>query len=405
MYGGQGRNRTYGVSYVTDLQNFVYIIHYKFESTMFNPNNNFLFSDTELQQAPFNSKILKCQCMLCGRLFCISKRGYLDSKRSNNLNAYKFCSSQCRQSSIKQYTSSVCETCGKLFDHSASKTHKRFCCRSCASKYSNKFSQTEDIKKQKSIKLTKFKPVKQTHNINKLYAKVKDVVDKLYETFNLSDIKNIACDSFRIHNSTFYKILKFYNIRPNNKFINTHNTTKIDICKRVLDITDRSVTCEDYRLTHDILKHAFYNDKLTPSQINSKYHLNLKQPTASLNKIFGFKFKHREMNKSKSQTVLNSIDWNTYHSLCQFRFDKSQYSKIDGFNLLKMYGMWSHDNPNGVARDHKISIKWGYDHNISPSIISHPANCEFIPFRENSSKGADCSITLSQLLTHIDKWS
>jgi len=61
-------------------------------------------------------------------------------------------------------------------------------------------------------------------------------------------------------------------------------------------------------------------------------------------------------------------------------------------------------NPDGVVRDHMVSRRYGYDNNIPPEIIGHPANCQFLSHRDNLSKGAGCSLTYEQLLTRIALW-
>ena len=46
----------------------------------------------------------------------------------------------------------------------------------------------------------------------------------------------------------------------------------------------------------------------------------------------------------------------------------------------------------------------GFKNNISPLIISHPANCQLISQRNNASKNRKSSITLEQLLQRIKEW-
>ncbi len=55
--------------------------------------------------------------------------------------------------------------------------------------------------------------------------------------------------------------------------------------------------------------------------------------------------------------------------------------------------------------DHKLSIYYGYSHNIAPDIIGHISNLEFVSWKENRTKGRKCSMSLSQLLIQIEKYN
>ena len=79
---------------------------------------------------------------------------------------------------------------------------------------------------------------------------------------------------------------------------------------------------------------------------------------------------------------------------------------VEGYDLLCTYGMYnSRKNPLGVVRDHIISIEFGFQNNIDPAIISHPANCRFITHKDNARKGMRCAVTLDELLERINKWN
>ena len=68
--------------------------------------------------------------------------------------------------------------------------------------------------------------------------------------------------------------------------------------------------------------------------------------------------------------------------MCSFTFSIKDYPDEFDLNLLKdkkMYSAANHgNNQNGVSRDHMYSCAEGFKHNISPLIISHPANCQLI---------------------------
>lgn len=66
------------------------------------------------------------------------------------------------------------------------------------------------------------------------------------------------------------------------------------------------------------------------------------------------------------------------------------------YNLRKRNGKTPHQ------LDHKFSMMEGFKQKISPEIIGCIHNLEYIPMKENHSKGARCSITLDELLAAIN---
>ena len=104
-------------------------------------------------------------------------------------------------------------------------------------------------------------------------------------------------------------------------------------------------------------------------------------------------------------TYDNKDEKELYYLKCAFRFGFDDLKRVEGFDLIQKYGMYSvPDNLDGVARDHMVSRYYGWTHNIPPEVISHPANCRIIKQRENSSKGKDCSITVEELYERIKNW-
>jgi hypothetical protein len=105
----------------------------------------------------------------------------------------------------------------------------------------------------------------------------------------------------------------------------------------------------------------------------------------------------------------NLTEYQKYYKECQFKFGLSDYPNEFDFNLIKKHGWYqakNHgDNLNGISRDHMISVKYGYENNISPEIIKHPANCKLMIHNENSSKWKACSITLKELNDKINNWN
>ena len=51
-----------------------------------------------------------------------------------------------------------------------------------------------------------------------------------------------------------------------------------------------------------------------------------------------------------------------------------------------------------------LSVKCGFDNNISPEILKHPANCKLMLHRDNNKKKTNNSITYEELLNRIKNW-
>lgn len=96
-----------------------------------------------------------------------------------------------------------------------------------------------------------------------------------------------------------------------------------------------------------------------------------------------------------------------YRYQCRFMFSISKYPEWFSYasNMIKTYGWYAAknrgDNPTGCSRDHMVSVAYGFENGIDPKIISHPANCEIIPFQKNARKRTDCSITIDELMERI----
>ena len=97
-----------------------------------------------------------------------------------------------------------------------------------------------------------------------------------------------------------------------------------------------------------------------------------------------------------------------YRDECSFRFALSDFPEEFDFSLIEEHGWYkakNHgDNLYGVSRDHMVSVVYGFEHNIDPAIIAHPANCQLLVHSDNARKKDGCSITYEELLERIEKW-
>lgn len=99
-------------------------------------------------------------------------------------------------------------------------------------------------------------------------------------------------------------------------------------------------------------------------------------------------------------------NYQQYRDQSKFRFNIGEFPDHFDLKLLSAYRMYnSVSNPNGISRDHIFSAKDGFDQQIDPSIIAHPANCQLIRQNGkngNSSKGSKSNITIKKLLEDIE---
>jgi len=107
--------------------------------------------------------------------------------------------------------------------------------------------------------------------------------------------------------------------------------------------------------------------------------------------------------------LLDKAGLKYYRTLCCFKFNLADYPGEFDFGLVEQYGWYAAknrgNNLDGVSRDHIISVKYGFENNIDPSIISHPANCRLMVHNSNVSKGKKCGMTLEQLQEKIKWWN
>lgn len=105
---------------------------------------------------------------------------------------------------------------------------------------------------------------------------------------------------------------------------------------------------------------------------------------------------------------LNMSEFRKYKSDCDFKFNLHDYPNEFDFELIKKHGWYSAknrgNNLGGVSRDHMISVRYGFENNIDPKYIRHPANCKLLIHNENVSKGKKSSISLNELLKRIEEW-
>ena len=103
-----------------------------------------------------------------------------------------------------------------------------------------------------------------------------------------------------------------------------------------------------------------------------------------------------------------------YYWQARFRFNVYHYPDEFDLSLLDEHGWYScpgrkrknlPKNTNGVSRDHIISVIYGFNHDIDPGIIAHPANCCLLLHKDNKKKSTRCNLSLEDLLVKINQWN
>lgn len=111
----------------------------------------------------------------------------------------------------------------------------------------------------------------------------------------------------------------------------------------------------------------------------------------------------------KNSIEIQRTAWEKYKLDCQFKFNVYDYPDWFDLTLIEEHDWYKAknrgDNLNGISRDHKISIKDGFDNHIDPVFISHPANCELKQHRDNQKKRTNSSLTLEELKEEITKFN
>lgn len=106
-------------------------------------------------------------------------------------------------------------------------------------------------------------------------------------------------------------------------------------------------------------------------------------------------------------------DKEKYYSAARFRFNVYNYPEEFDLSMIETHGWYTCPgkkrkngikNIDGVSRDHLISVSYGFENDINPKIIAHPANCRIMLHSKNKLKHTSCAITLDELLVRIRIW-
>jgi hypothetical protein len=71
---------------------------------------------------------------------------------------------------------------------------------------------------------------------------------------------------------------------------------------------------------------------------------------------------------------------------------------------LREHGISSYSNTNGITRDHRVSVAEAIKNGYDPFYITHPLNCELMPWIENDRKKARSSMAYADLVKLVDTY-
>lgn len=82
-------------------------------------------------------------------------------------------------------------------------------------------------------------------------------------------------------------------------------------------------------------------------------------------------------------------------------FDVELLKSVGWFSPGGKAGKW---NPNGLSRDHKVSVTDAVANGYDPYYITHPLNCELMPHIKNNKKKTKSSITYEELKLLVNEY-
>lgn len=179
----------------------------------------------------------------------------------------------------------------------------------------------------------------------------------------------------------------------------------IKFCKIVLHKQD-DISYDDVCQVKQIIENYLFVENLSPTDIKNKYQLQYTDFGMFLKRSLEIKLKSTKdavINYYRRSGKIVTDDKLLYQKFCQFNFDPYSIPVIPGYHLLLQFGIYHpNNNPNGICRDHIVSIEYGWRNKVDPSIISHPANCQFLTNLDNVKKNSASWLNLDQLLERIE---
>lgn len=94
----------------------------------------------------------------------------------------------------------------------------------------------------------------------------------------------------------------------------------------------------------------------------------------------------------------------------KFNFNCYNYPDLFDIKMIEKIGWYYGDkkskkyNPNGLSRDHRVSVNEAVRNNYDPYYIRHPLNCEIMLHNDNRKKSNKSSISYFKLVKLVDEY-
>lgn len=173
-----------------------------------------------------------------------------------------------------------------------------------------------------------------------------------------------------------------------------------------------------------LLKHAIQNSDIKRIEdinngIINRTNITLKQHKEQRSKTpkgyFTFKCKHCQIhfNTKRRKGYCDNCEclyMANNRNRFKFTFNVYKYPDLFDLKLLSQVGFFAPGgrsgkwNPNGLSRDHKISVNEAIKNNYNPYYIKHPLNCELMPQIQNAQKHTNSSLSYSELVILVNEY-
>jgi len=192
--------------------------------------------------------------------------------------------------------------------------------------------------------------------------------EEIIELYKSGKSSTQVAEVFDISKTSVIKVLKEFGIDRDNDYIKSHDKIK-EIEYLYLNGLSMNMICKELNIPYSTVN--FNLHKLGIVRTEDKNHIRI--PYDEWLKL------QPEYKKYKSK-VIKITNQQPIQLLENFK-KRGNSSKKNAYHL-----------------DHKFSIVEGFKQGIDPDVIGDISNLEFIPWRENISKGFRCSITIEELL-------
>ena len=378
----------------------------------------FLFTSEDLKKARSREE-LPCRCTRCGKTFSVQKHDIQGKiKRSQST---CFCSRSCQISwkhtggkAPEERKSYVCENCGKNVPVEEYYGSGRFCSEFCNHSYVGRLIHTKEVcsKVSQSLKtyhkqnaFNTFKSKNKT-NSNQI-ASIEDFV-RLTQRYNFSDIAHLLKTS----RQKIVKLARLYQISELDIFLSPKAKNAIKACRHALGkpFEDGSITLSDFEKVRQECKRLMFEEEMPSLQVCREYlGIDGLRDGQFIKDVFHVQLPSlQEIGKRwHAKSMIDKTEREKYYIECKFRFPDELLPYTEKSELIGRYPWYNpfHPKENGLTKDHMISKKYGYKHNVDTYLMSHPANCEIMLLSDNASKQDKCSLTVEELIERVEWWN